>query len=55
MFAASNVLKYNAEEVHLGAHVLMNLRPTILAHSAFLWRSRKSKDLINAVGLIEEN
>ena len=46
-------LEYEAEEEQLHAHVLMNLHPTVLAHSAFLERPRTRKELINAVGLIE--
>jgi len=54
VFAGARILEYEAEEEQLVARVLMNLHPTVLAHSAFLERPRTRKELINAVGLIEE-
>jgi len=54
VFAAENFLQYKAEEEQLIAHVQMNLHPTVLAHSAFLERPRTRKELINALGLLEE-
>jgi len=53
LFAAPNFFEYKAEEEQFVARVLMNLHPTVLAHSAFSGRTRTRKELINAVGLIE--
>jgi len=54
VFATARFLDYEAEEGQLVACVLMNLHTTVLAHSAFFERPRSHKELINAVGLIEE-
>jgi len=54
VFGAVRFLEYEAEEEQLVARVMMNLHPTVLAHSAFFKRPRSRKELINAVGLIEE-
>ena len=45
-------LEYKAEEEQLVARVLINLHPTVMAHSAFLDRPRTRKKLINAVGKV---
>ena len=55
VFAASNFLQYEAVEEEMVGRIVMNLHPTVLAHAAFLDRPRSRKDLINAVGLIEES
>jgi len=53
VFVAANFLQNKAEEEQLVARDLMNLHPTVLAHSAFSERPRTRKELINALGLIE--
>jgi len=54
VFAAVGFLQYEAVEEELVGPIVMNLHPTFLAHAAFLERPRSRKDLIYAVGLIEE-
>jgi len=55
VFAAASFLQYKAMEEELVGRMVMNLHPTVLTHAAFLDRPRLWKDLINAVGLIEEH
>jgi len=54
VFAAASFLQYEAVEEEFVGRIVMNLHPTVLAHSAFLDRPRSRKDLINTVGLIEK-
>jgi len=53
-FAAAKFLQYEAAEVDLVGRFVMNLHPTVSAHTTFLERPRSRKELMNAVGLIEE-
>jgi len=54
VFAAARFLEYEADEEQLVGRIVMNLHPAILAHVAFLERPRSRKELMNAIGLIEE-
>jgi hypothetical protein len=54
VFAAASFLQYEAVEEELVGRIVMNIHPTVLAHAEFLDRPRSRKDIINAVGLIEE-
>jgi len=54
VFAAANFLEYEADEEQLVGRIVMNLHPAILAHAAFLERPRSRKELVSAIGLIEE-
>jgi len=54
VFAAAGFLQFEAVEEELVGRIVMILHPTVLAHAEFLERPRSQKDLINAVGLIEE-
>jgi len=54
VFAAAKFLEYEAEEERLVGRIAMNLHPAILAHAAFLERPHSRKELMNAIGLIEE-
>jgi hypothetical protein len=53
VFAAAGFLQYGATEELVGC-IVMNLHPSVLAHTAFLDRRHTRKLLISAVGLIEE-
>jgi len=54
VFAAAKFLEYEDDEEQLVGRIIMNLYPTILTHTEFLERPRSRKELISAVGLIEE-
>ena len=54
VFPAAKILEFHAQEQELVDRILMNLHPSVLAHSAFLHRPRSRKELNNVVGLIEE-
>jgi len=54
VFAAARFLEYEADEEQLVGRIVMNLHPAILVHAAFLERPRSRKELMNAIGLIEE-
>ena len=54
VFAAAGFLQYGATEEQLVGRIVMNLHPSVLAHTAFLDRPHTWKELISAVGLIEE-
>jgi len=54
VFAAARFLAYEADEERLVGRIVMHLHPAILAHAAFLERPRSRKELMNAIGLIEE-
>jgi len=54
VFSAARILEFDAQEQELVDRILMNLHPSMLAHSAFLHRPHSRKELYNVVGLIEE-
>lgn len=54
MFAGAKFLEYGSDEEQLVGRIVMNLHPTILVHAAFLERPFSLRELLSAVGLIEE-
>jgi hypothetical protein len=54
IFAVAIFLKYSASEQELVDRVVMNLHPSILAHSAFLERPHSRDQLYKVIDLIEE-
>jgi hypothetical protein len=54
VFSAARILEFHAQEQELVDRILMNLHPSVLAHSAFLHRPCCRNELNNVVGLIEE-
>jgi hypothetical protein len=54
IFAVTDFLKYQVSEQELLDRVIMNLHPSILAHSAFLERPHSGDQLHKAIDLTEE-
>jgi hypothetical protein len=54
VFSAARILEFDVQEQELVDRILMNLHPSVLAHSAFVHRPCSRKDLYTVVGLIEE-
>jgi hypothetical protein len=54
VFRAAEFVRYGASEQQLVDTIIMNFHPSVLAHAAFLDKSRSLKELYNVVGLIEE-
>jgi hypothetical protein len=54
VFAAAKFLGYEATELQLLEHIIMNLHPSISAQAAFLDRPRSRAELNRVICLIEE-
>jgi hypothetical protein len=54
VFSAAKFLRYGVSEQEMVDRVVMNFRPNILTHAAFIDRPRTLKELYQVVGIVEE-